>query len=226
MGIKSLGDLTTDELSSLEWHASGTDTRMLLRDYIVRACAELRRRRAAEPSFASSIAPHETIDKYLHETNTRTWLEHEAIKLGSTNQKERYAAGVLPQEELLALARGHLFAGMEGCERWKALGYGAVHHVGDCRSRVDIMSAPLKVGGEAGIQAMDHNTWTAYSKIINTIGGIAETHPWLAPIGIKPWSCIYDHVATCDKCKSRASKRSIKITIPWAGRNLVREYSL
>src|SRR5277367_1555304 len=140
-------DLSTSELAAFEWHgnSSGTETPLLVRQAIQRACAEIRRRRADEPTFASSIAPNETIDNYLRETNLKSHLEHEALKLGTDNQRERYAAGHLPQEELLALARESLFGSFKDIQRWKALGYAEVNHKGTCRARIDIMNAPLKL---------------------------------------------------------------------------------
>src|SRR6185295_12666870 len=50
--------------------------------------------------------------------NMIVWLELEALKLGTDNQRERYSAGLLPEDELTALARTELFTGFAGLRRW------------------------------------------------------------------------------------------------------------
>lgn len=85
-----------------------------------------------EANPLSSFITPELLETKMRSDNLRTWLELEALKEGTENQRERYAAGFLPEDELTHLARAILFKGFGEFRRWAgrdrtAIGLGLKH---------------------------------------------------------------------------------------------------
>jgi hypothetical protein len=159
-------------------------------------------------------------------------LETLAVRLGTTNQQERFAAGMLPEDELLALARAELFKpfellAMDGVKRWgkdTKVKISEIRHERTCEEREDASpQAILFETCQAG--ELKHGEWETYRRF-QTTRDIAAEHPWLARVArgvlLEPLA----HFATCSVCQAEASRMSVKVTIHWAGRELVREYVL
>lgn len=152
--------------------------------------------------------------------------ELEAIALGTDNQRERYAAGLLPEDELLAIARHELFKPFDGFKRWRtdsnrgtatSLRPDDVKHSRDCQQRS--VGFETTQAGELG-----HDEWVSYRQI-SAARDQAALHSWhqtLTAVRIEPMT----HWATCATCKGEAAKSTARISIEWAGRVLVREYAL
>lgn len=155
--------------------------------------------------------------------DTTRWreLELEAVRRGTTNQQERYAADMLPEDELAFLAREELFAKFEsfGLKRYSSavkLKPHDLRHAKDCHG--DVVFEVTKTG------ELLHDEWRAY-RVFQECRDQVALHPWLARGGtvvLEPLS----HWATCSVCEREACKQTIKVTITWAGRILVREYAL
>jgi len=161
--------------------------------------------------------------------NMIVWLELEALKLGTDNQRERYSAGLLPEDELTALARTELFTGFAGLRRWAkrdhtALGEKLKHRISHagaaCLNNPD--HPDLETTDAEELEADEWNTL----KHIQAMADIVTRHHWLVrshgSVQIKPST----HWATCKSCKAETSRSSAKVTIEWAGRLLTREYAL
>jgi hypothetical protein len=146
--------------------------------------------------------------------------ELEALSLATDNQRERYAAGLLPEDELLAIARAELFKPFDGFKRWRT-GSGVksedVRHDRDCQDRTVIFETT-----QAG--ELSHDEWSMY-RTIGEARNKSALHSWFtesAAVTIEPLT----HWATCTSCKGEAARSSVKVSVQWAGRVLVREYSL
>jgi hypothetical protein len=157
-------------------------------------------------------------------------LEAAAAKLGTTNQQERFAAGLLPEDELLALARAELFKPFEtlaqhGVKRWgkdTKVRPSEIRH--DSRGRCDMRHESEITYETCQAGELTHDEWEVY-RLVMTARDEAAKHPWLAStaaVTIEPLA----HFATCTACQAEASRMSVKATIKWAGRELVREYLL
>jgi hypothetical protein len=161
----------------------------------------------------------------MQDSNLRVWLETEAVtKYGTLDQQQRYVAGHLPQDELLALARSELFRSIETTVgRWVPLKYTSVHHVGDCRAQVEFASQVLYPGGGELMGTSERNA----AKSLDVMLGITAAHPWLMRQELaKPTATVFEHTAACVSCSASTKKYSARVSIPWAGRTLTREYSL
>jgi hypothetical protein len=135
---------------------------------------------------------------------------------GNLNQMERHLAGLLPDDELLTLARGVLFAPFTAYKRWIKLSPGDLMHRRGCRGVVSFTthSAPDLTAEE----------WSRYKTIRDAVhaanGGVLKPYGALGEVEL------VEHVGTCAPCGAECSARSVSIRIEWAGRPLSREYSL
>jgi hypothetical protein len=154
-------------------------------------------------------------------TVTTQELEALAIATGSPNQRERFAAGVLPEDELLALARVQLFKEF-AFPRWTA-------HREHERMKRELKHKPTcGVAPQYKLEACDLDSMTADEwrlfKLFTIAAGKSAQHMWLKPnaVSIDPVA----HFVECASCGAEDARTSIKISIHWAGRILVREYAL
>lgn len=166
----------------------------------------------------------------MQDQNLITWLELEALKHGTENQRERHLANVLPEDELTQIARAVLFKDFgnirrpDGTElsRWasrnlSALGY-SLKHRGDAHSHPHIDYE------HCDLTESTADEWTTI-KAVNQVAESLRHHPWLERGGMVTVTTT-THWATCTVCQAEACKSSIKVSIAWAGRVLVREYAL
>lgn len=149
-----------------------------------------------------------------------------AVATGTPNQQERYAAGFLPEDELLALARAELFKPFDGFKRWAKdtrLQAKDVRHDKTCEEHGAPTSAEPIVFETCQAIELSHDEWKIY-RSIGEARDTADRHDWLAPgsVTIEPLA----HFATCSVCQAEAVRMSTKVTVAWAGRRLVREYVL
>lgn len=157
--------------------------------------------------------------------NLVTWLKFEALKLGTDNQRERFSAGALPVEELLALARGELYRPLEAWRRWgnRDLHAREVRHERGCaRSHNDVT---YKTIGGADLPPMDADTWKHLTLLRHDVNKIAA-HEWITRSQAKVEVAVMRHEARCRRCNAVAYRYSAKVAVPWADHTLVREYLL
>jgi len=136
---------------------------------------------------------------------------------GTPNQLERHLAGLLPEDELLGLVRGVLFAPFAEYKRWIKLSPGDLMHRRGCR------------GGEvtfttcAAPDLTDYE-WSRYKVIRDAVyaANLEAFKPYRAIGEVE----LVEHVGVCSLCGSECSARSVSVRIEWAGRPLSREYSL
>lgn len=166
----------------------------------------------------------------LTEQNMTTHLEQEALKQGTENQRERWLHKVLPEEEILQLARKELFRWLDDVPRW-ASGDGrkdmrsAMRHDRDCVRETasgGVRNVLFEVLGSCEMNAKE---W-ALLKHLRELADATRLHPWLtcSSGSVKVDMCT--HWAECSECYAEEIRHVAKVSITWAGRVLVREYLL
>ena len=148
-------------------------------------------------------------------------VEREFIQAyGSENQHERWAAGLLPESELLSLARWELFAAFASFPRWVKLEGTDLRHARSCPS-----------GGYGSVSfathkpsTLTHDEWAVFKKITAAVSA-ANNGP-LVRYGVQATAELVEHVGRCNSCDGSLSGRAASIRITWAGRPLSREYTL
>lgn len=152
--------------------------------------------------------------------------EELALANGTDNQRERYAAGLLPEDELLQLARPELFrqfpflrwAGSRDRDRMTRLFQHGKLMGRPCDRDPNALEFETCELGEITAEE-----WEMYKKF-TTGQALTNKHHWLdsGAVRIEP----SQHWITCKQCGAETYKISVKVTIRWAGRDLVREYLL
>lgn len=157
--------------------------------------------------------------------NLTTWLELEALKGGTDNQRDRWAHQLLPEDELTALARAELFSGFSDLKRWKNISEleadNAINHADACYDD----GPTIKFGTEPA-EFMTHDEWESYKLIQTAIDHVTNSHPWCLNADVTFKFATRRHVATCQVCKKAVRFSTALVTAQWAGRTLSREYSL
>jgi len=136
---------------------------------------------------------------------------------GTDNQYERLTAGLLPEVELLSLARYELFLSFAPFRRWQKLEVGDVRHDRSCNGGVVEFSTSTP-------GSLTHDEWSLFKQITGAVdaanGGALNGHRTNATLSI------VEHVGRCLVCQAEAFGRAVNIRIEWAGRPLSREYTL
>lgn len=171
--------------------------------------------------------PAKLVVDQMRADNLRTWLELEALREGTENQRERYADRLLPEDELLALARTQMFASFVGLPRWAT---------GKAREQMERnFPHASNCAGTAGPDRYDFETAEATElegnefaalKRVRAAVSIVQQHPWLTRSAGRVTVETVTHWVTCRHCKAEVCRSSAKVSIEWAGRVLVREYAL
>ncbi len=199
---------------------------------------ELARRRAldhrvAKDEILEATAVAMDIDEQVTQANVRLWQEHEALKHATSNQRQRYAAGLLPDEELAEIARAQLFMPFAMFTRRVKLKHTAIPHpryqssgrvsCGDGDPPVSWSTEPI--GRES---ALTQDQWQTVLRLESAMREV-RAHQWLQPssdassavrVGLR------EHRGVCHVCKNTIVQASALVEIDWAGRTLSREYVL
>lgn len=171
--------------------------------------------------------------------NRRAWQEHAALRdRGTVDQRARWNSGILPEDELLCLARAELFRPFGLLTRRRQLVFADIDHPKDFRGVWTCLKVPI-CGVSTPRGLADLIDWETipnpclteaeHRTLIRTHAGIAEClrHPWMAGSGNEAAALeVREHIGTCKTCKRTTSERSALVTLQWAGRNLSREYVL
>ncbi len=157
---------------------------------------------------------------------------------GDPNQKERFAAGLLPEDEVLTLVRRELFRAFEvlPLKRWhlsKNRSEMLLHFKHD-RSCMQARSGRSFTYETTELGEATAEQWDVLQQVRRAATKTTE-HPWLTkqqlpPSPVRTWPTLHleqlAHWVTCQQCDAEESRAFVKITIYWAGRELVREYAL
>jgi hypothetical protein len=136
---------------------------------------------------------------------------------GSENQHERFMAGLLPEGELHALVRNHLFAPFKDFRRWEKLVHGNMRHDKSCSGGATTFSTREP-------SELDANEWSLYRQICRMAD--FANNASLRKHGVTAVVSLVEHVGRCSVCPSETYGRAASVRIEWAGRPLSREYSL
>lgn len=155
------------------------------------------------------------VDKQLDDRR----IEREFVQAyGTENQAERWIAGLLPESELLSLARWEIFAAFAGFPRWVKLETSDLKHDRSC-SGGEVRFVTQKPGD------LTHNEWAIFKKITTAVSQ-ANNNGVLARYGVQATVELVEHVGRCSACEAEVFGRSASIRVTWAGRPLSREYTL
>jgi hypothetical protein len=140
----------------------------------------------------------------------RTWV----VAYGSSEQLERFDAGVLPPEELAALIEPHLFAPLNGFERYTLLEDADVDHEPNCR-RPDIRFR-TRPHASALISGLDADEWQRVKSMRAAVAGRDNRVE------------VREHQALCRGCdpKVRLVRLSVRVTVVGSYSKYRREYAL
>lgn len=157
--------------------------------------------------------------------NLTTWLEIEALKLGSDNQRERWAAHLLPDDEIAQLARAELYKGFERCERWHTSEVRpAMRNKLTGRHTPQCPGVPLEFE-IADVAELAADEWDTLKKLHDLVVAV-NMHPWMFRQKAEAQIASFTHWVTCKNCQAEVCRSGAKVSIPWAGRILVREFKL
>ena len=151
------------------------------------------------------------------------WLEAQALAFGTDDQRDRWSAKCLPEDELLALARNELFRPLEGMARWKRIEVGEIRHL--THMRLGCSGDTIEFHTSTPPAVMDSQQWALLNRIKRAVETI-NRHEWMKRDEVFCEVLATAHVAECARCKSVVARMSASVRIPWAGRTLVREYAL
>lgn len=165
------------------------------------------------------------IREQLTAQNLVTWLETEALKHGTDNQRERWGMKLLPEDELTALARTEIFAGFAELKRWKniseSLAETIIKHSCDPFGTMSITFCTI-----AHVASLTAGEWEVYKQVQTAVDATMNNHRWCVDADVKLAITTRSHVATCKRCSGSVSHRTALVSALWAGRVLTREYTL
>jgi hypothetical protein len=162
----------------------------------------------------------------LRADNIRTYLEHEAVKLGTEEQGKRYSQGRLPEEEILALARAALFAPFNAFERW-SLSHEKPKMIRQVRHAVGCVPEQREYEHVVNSFATDLTAVEEQNLAALRAGvEVAVMHPWIVNTGGSVAVSVLTHWISCTTCDGDYARTSAKVTVSWGERELVREYAL
>jgi len=152
---------------------------------------------------------------FLAGTRDQAAQRHLLELRGTDNQRERHAAGLLPDDELFSLARTVLFAPFAGFRRWVKLAPCDLMHRRGCHGDVTFATQPAP--------DLDADEWAMFKTIRDTVESAQRT---LDEYGAVAHVDIVEHAGTCVVCGAQVFARAASVRIEWAGRPFSREYSL
>lgn len=133
-------------------------------------------------------------------------------KHGTESQRERHAADVLPEDELLRVARGVLFAPLAEFPRYRKIEFRDIEHGDDCMADADMTTFhdDDAVSLDEGLTEGQWKALKAIEKAAPAGAVVSPRNRWLK----------------CKGCDETATSIAARVTIQWAGRDLVHYYDL
>lgn len=170
----------------------------------------------------------DAIVKDMQAQNLVTYLELQALTLGTDSQRERHVAGVLPEDEIVQLAHAELFKGFAAFPRWngrvRTRMLQALRHAKEC-PRGKSFSRAWGAFEVHDVAELGAEQWERLKQILAMVAAV-NVHPWLAGPGLAAFASSMSHWLTCPDCQAEEVRSLTKVSIPWAGRVLVREFQL
>ncbi len=132
---------------------------------------------------------------------------------GTEEQLERFDAGVLPNDEFVALAEQQLFAPFEGLAAYVPLVESDLDHVEDCQGDPE---DDVRFGSsEADRSEWDADEWAG----IKRVRAVAE------PVS-GATSQVREHRAHCRQCQAELYRYGVRVSIEYAGERYDREFAI
>jgi hypothetical protein len=176
-----------------------------------------------------------SVTELLQRDNLVTWQEMEAIRLGTEDQRARYAVGALPDEELCRIARSVLFTAFDGFTLRRRLTAAAIGHPKLPGSQVwrcvtlDAADGPVfpvpVTWSTMPSPVLTPSEWQTLTRM-NLAVNDTNHHPWLVDAPVSATIATRIHKGVCQRCQREAAQASALVTVAWAGRTLSREYVL
>lgn len=162
--------------------------------------------------------------------NLRIYQEHTACEAhGTPSQRQRWALGLLPDHELLAIARAELFTAFAGFPRRARLGSNSIPHPRAPDGSIACGSPVSEIPVDWVTLAAPSLSQPEWDSVLRMGSAVLATrrHPWLTGSVCDPVTvALREHKGTCRVCGATRSDRSAHVSVSWAGRTLTREYSL
>ena len=163
----------------------------------------------------------------LRNANLREWLESEAEMMASARQAILMDDPATREAELCTIARTELFRPMAELTKRVRMRAHAVPHSAACsapRTGHSIVWSTVPSFGSGSFGARE---MTALDVVTKAAESIAK-HRWMTVPGVADQIRVEPryHLGLCGTCSGAAGEHSVLVTIPWAGRELSREYVL
>ena len=171
--------------------------------------------------------------------NLHAWQERQALHdRGTSDQRLRWITCLLPEEELLHIARAELFRPFGLLTKRRQMVFADIDHPKNASGIWTCLKVPI-CGIATSRSLSELVEWATvpnpsliegeYRTLLRIHAGTSELlrHPWMAGAGNDVVSVeVREHTATCKMCGRGTFERSALVTVQWAGRNLSREYVL
>jgi hypothetical protein len=195
------------------------------------------RRPGVRPEHLHTVNVTRLSDLELEELGNRhAWQEHETVRsCGTFDQRTRWTECVLPEEELLGIARAELFRPFGMLEKRRPMVFADIPHPTDTRGVWTCLQPVPKIPKDASALVTWETlpgpclTQAEYRTLcrIHEIAAEVQGHPWMKGASAEAVSFeAREHRGTCKKCGGMTYERSALVTVLWAGRRLSREYVL
>lgn len=141
---------------------------------------------------------------------------------GTESQRERLAAGRLPEGELRDLARAILFKPLDGFVRFRRLEYSDLKHQNSCTgSASGVASFKVEDDYKGPLTDAQWATWKMVNAAVDTLA-TPDLIRYMDVVSIKMrW-----HLAECVPCGAQRHRPSALISGRFCGMALSREYAL
>lgn len=164
------------------------------------------------------------------EDDRARWQTLMAVGDGTPSQRQRYACGVLPEEELLTIVRRELWVPFVAFEQRRRMSAWSIPHPKSSDGSVRCAAASVREGiGDTPSTTwrtrnldgtMTDGEWRAVNVMRDAANEIGR-HPWMC--GTSPRLTLHETIGTCDLCSGRVSSRFARVELDWAGRTLSKE---
>lgn len=165
------------------------------------------------PEPAREVAQHEA-DRRNHElAENRKQAERWVVEAeGTQDQRERWAAGVLPEAELRDLARAALMEPLAGFKSRRKLSSDDLDHDGP------LAHDDIEIEISEGAKELSASEWSS----LKAIESAADQAVAIAPVSVAPVTVR----ARCMVCGAYTQEHAVRVEMKWAGRTLARELAL
>lgn len=183
---------------------------------------------------ASWDAVYEALMKLQASAGTlRQWHQHELDLLAQWGTKvdyDRHAGHLLPEDELLAVARTVVYRRFAEFKRYDggARIYASdIRHKHGCSIRLLALSEQEKAFQYETVAppGLNEEAWLVLEDIRKVANRLNDDAPTFAGLGQYQVD-IRRHQAHCPECAATASRDTTMVTVTWLGRTLSREYLL